>query len=339
MSELWNKSWAKVMIFMGSLLLITLIVSFVYWGIAFPIILVPSAFFFGIRWNKFRWLYASWLIVASLDILIVLAIKYSKYWEGLTSVKPADPDFQPLRSQYGWTMLVISIVMNLIQGGIIFLWIWYSQKKVMEQQTTLQERLATEQRIFQQQINESNTFLQQQIAKEQREFEENLEKDRIVREQTEVLADFYRDFSVLCLQHNLRTSAKDDEVRNQAHLLVKITLARLLPEGKADIITALYDEKFIVEKEPIVSLVDVDLQNIDLSSKKLKAINLTASKLRNAKFNKTNLEDSILEETDLENADFQNAILDNAFLITAFLKEDQVKDKAASVRGAKFPWN
>lgn len=267
--------------------------------------------------RKFRlWWTFFWIGLSILIFLVMMGLLHTSYWAALTSATPGSSTFQPLSTAYGWSMLILSFILNLLQGAIVLLVIWFSQKKVLGRQIELQA----------------------EIARSQTSFQNSLEEDRIKREHKEIISDFQRDLSVLCLVHNLRTSQSGEEVQKQAHLLTQITMDRLNGENRRLIIRMILNEELITGSQPIISLGDVTLSDIDFRKlRDLSNINLSGSDLSRSNFEGTILIGAILTNTKLTDILLKDTNIDGADFTFSTLKREQVKD-VRSDNGTTYPW-
>lgn len=286
------------------------------------------------------------LCVGSIVLIatIIIWLPTTAFWQSLVSATPADGGYKPYNNAYGWFN---NVFLALTQGGIVLFALWRFQSIEGARQTQTQETLLREisekERLLQQEIANNVANLQREIAESQLAVQRSLESDRVKREQSQILAEFYREFSRLCLEHKLTKSRQNTEVRRSANNLVRTTLFRLESSNREDIIIYLYEGRFIVGEKPIVSLKGVSLQSIDLSFDRYSIlfveINLQGSDLRDSKFVGSHLRKAILDDANLIGADFLHAEIDLSTFRGSKLREDQILGKVSSSKNAIFPWS
>jgi hypothetical protein len=123
---------------------------------------------------------------------------------------------------------------------------------------------------------------QQQIENQRAQAERELAKQRA---QDEALQSYLDQMNNLLLEHNLRSSEGDSEVRTLARARTLTVLGRLDPSRKTSVMQFLQESGLIQgvdEGGPIIRLDSADLSGTDLGGADLTGADLIATDLSNA---------------------------------------------------------
>jgi uncharacterized protein YjbI with pentapeptide repeats len=150
-----------------------------------------------------------------------------------------------------------------------------------------------------------------QIAHDREMVDRELEKDRLEQKS---LDQYFDVLSELLLEHKLRESNIDDEVRTIARTRTLTILLDLNGKRKGLLIQFLYEANLIAGRNPIIDMSYSDLSELQLPYSHLDHISLPKSNLRNsnlyfAKLQGANFYHSDLDEANLRWADLRNADL------------------------------
>jgi uncharacterized protein YjbI with pentapeptide repeats len=161
-------------------------------------------------------------------------------------------------------------------------------------------------------------FATQQDARQQQFENQRAEAERKLvqqRAQDEALQAYLDQMNNLLLEHNLRDSEEDSEVRTLARARTLTVLGRLDSERNSAILQFLREAQLISGTDPVVRLSKSNLHDADLRGANLNGIHLSEADLRGADLSRANL-----SEADLSNAFLSNAFLSNADLRGAVLR-------------------
>jgi uncharacterized protein YjbI with pentapeptide repeats len=189
------------------------------------------------------------------------------------------------------------------------------------------------------------------------------------RAEAEALQAYLDQMSTLLIQHDLRTSEEDSEVRTLARARTATVIQRLDADGNRNVIRFLKEARLVEDGQDSMSLLagadlqgarleGADLSSTDLSDANLSEVDLSDANLSNANLSDAYLSSAVLSaaylrEADLSNAnlneaDLSEADLSEAFLIAADLSSANLRDvrgvtdeqlyvQAASLEGAIMP--
>ena len=154
---------------------------------------------------------------------------------------------------------------------------------------------------------------------QQEERQRQVENDRakaerelaVQRARDEALQGYLDQMNNLLLEHKLRDSKEDSEVRTLARARTVAVIQRLDSERNQTVIQFLGEADLIGNGESSISLID----RVDLHDARLESVNLSGANLSGA-----NLEDADLSGADLEDADLSGADLEGANLSDAWMK-------------------
>jgi hypothetical protein len=174
------------------------------------------------------------------------------------------------------------------------------------------------QAIYQQSAEER---LQQTIVDFTSRTQRNLEEQRA---QDATLQAYLDAMDALILEHHLRNSKADSEVRTLAQARTITTVERLDARRKGQVLQFLAEAKLIEradERSAVISLREVDLGGVDATGIDLSGADLSGAVLRGAV---------------LRGAVLRDAVLSNAYLMDATVTEEQL-EQAHSLKGATMP--
>jgi uncharacterized protein YjbI with pentapeptide repeats len=174
------------------------------------------------------------------------------------------------------------------------------------------------QAIYQQSAEER---LQQTIVDVTSRTQRNLEEQRA---QDATLQAYLDAMDTIILEHHLRNSKADSEVRTLAQARTTTTVERLDGHRTGQILQFLAEAKLIQradERSAVISLREVDLAGVYAPDIDLSAVDLSGADLRGA---------------DLRGAVLRDAVLSNAYLMDATVTEEQL-EQAHSLKGATMP--
>ena len=177
-------------------------------------------------------------------------------------------------------------------------------------------------------LNQQQLHLDLQIANDQ--------------QQEATLKTYLNDMSDLLLNHNLRESNSDDEVRKVAREWTLTTLHRLGANRNRIVLQFLQDAHLIGVNYTVIDLSNADLSNVNLSGANLSGVHLDNANLSGANLSGANLSSVHLSGVHLSNvhlvgidligADLHGADLSGADLHGANLKGADLH--AANLKGA-----
>jgi uncharacterized protein YjbI with pentapeptide repeats len=226
---------------------------------------------------------------------LLIRIGYDYQWTGLGQAelhKPKDVELRPKKTLWDWLqLLIVPIVLSLIT--VAFTW-----------QQDARQQEAEERR-----------------AKVDRQIEEHRADDA-------ALQAYLDQMNNLLLEHNLRESDANSEVRILARARTLTVFERLDPRRKAQALQFLAEASLVEtlesEIEPVISLDQVDLSganlddaelfNADLDDADLSHASLYGANLRYASLNHANLNHADLSQADLRQVDLGGALLNEAHL-------------------------
>ncbi len=170
-------------------------------------------------------------------------------------------------------------------------------------------------------------FTWQQEARQLRIENQRAEAERELAEQRaqdEALQAYLDQMNNLLLEHDLRNSEEDSEMRTLARARTLTVLRRLDSSDKGVVMLFLEEAELIQtgpeeEGPPIISLRGAPLQDVNLSTSDLRRADLSLADLRNANLSLTTLIGADLSGADLSGADLSNAGLIDADLSYAIL--------------------
>lgn len=148
--------------------------------------------------------------------------------------------------------------------------------------------------------------IQQEDARQQAIADQTAQVQRFIEEfrvQEASLQAYLDLMASLLLQHNLRESAADSEVRAIARAQTLTTLRKQDAEGKGTVVRFLYDAALIHQGNPVIGLATADLSNADLSLDDLSDADLSEANLRGADLKTANLSNADLSNADLSGAE------------------------------------
>lgn len=159
------------------------------------------------------------------------------------------------------------------------------------------------------------------VAKKERENERQIARDRQMQA---TLESYFDRMTELLLEHGLRESEPNSEVRSIARARTIAVIRSLDWERNAQLITFLRGSALMDARKPVVDLSGGDLSDSDLSESDLSWIDLSGANLGGAKLRWTDLHRANLAgvnfgEADLYSADLSKANLNAANLLGANL--------------------
>jgi len=136
------------------------------------------------------------------------------------------------------------------------------------------------------------------------------QKIALDRQREELFQKYLDCMSDLLLKENLRTSARDAEVRKFARVRT-ITLLFQLDARRISYVFAFLDDAELMShkkgEESIVSFCDANLEKVNFSGANLRGANLEQANLEGANLSRANLQWANLSLADLEGADLSGA--------------------------------
>jgi uncharacterized protein YjbI with pentapeptide repeats len=184
------------------------------------------------------------------------------------------------------------------------------------------------QAIYQQSAEER---LQQTIVDFTSKTQRNIEDQRA---QDATLQAYLDAMETLIVEHHLRNSKADSEVRTLAQARTTTTVERLDGYRKGQVLQFLAEAKLIEradERNAVISLREVDLGEVDARS-----IDLSGADLSGADLSGADLSGADLRGAYLRGAVLRDAVLSNAYLKDATITEEQL-EQAESLKGATMP--
>ena len=165
--------------------------------------------------------------------------------------------------------------------------------------------------------------LDRQLAEEAKQNEWAIEKDR--QEQT-IVEGYYSHMAGLMLNHGLRSSAPDDDVRAIARAVTVAVFRSVNGERKGQVLQFLYEANSIRTPAPIIDLQGADLRSMVLESAVSPQAHLAGTDLHEAKLDHANLAGSDfgganMIRVELRRSDLRKANLTEAYLSSAHLRE------------------
>ncbi len=139
------------------------------------------------------------------------------------------------------------------------------------------------------------------------------------QERATILETYIGDMQALLLNHGLRVSKPDDEVREVAREYTLTTLRRLDSQRNAVVLQFLRDARLVGVQDAVINLSNADLSGDDLSGAQLTGVDLIGADLRNAILNDSSLSSATMYGANLSGADLKGADLDGAYLSYANL--------------------
>lgn len=134
------------------------------------------------------------------------------------------------------------------------------------------------------------------------------------RQREEWMKEYFHEMTTLLLEHKLRQTDKESEVRSIARVRTLITLRKMDGGRKGFIIMFLSESKLISRDDPIVSLSGAnlraaDLTGVDLSNTDLQNVYLHGANLDHTEFCGANLTNAVLTEAKLRDSNLMDAHL------------------------------
>ncbi len=152
------------------------------------------------------------------------------------------------------------------------------------------------------------------------------------RQREDALQAYLDTMSDLLLNHNLRDSAENAEVRQVARARTLTVIKSLDAERKVVVLKFLYEANLITRGKTVVSLQGANLDSVNLKGEYLDRIDLRWTDLRGADLRKAYLAEANLVVAHLQEADLRGAILRGADLNGADL--ESVNLEGANLEGA-----
>ena len=206
-----------------------------------------------------------------------------------------------------WDWLGLLIVPLAVAAGAAF--ISYVQKRT---ELDIANKARQEDRRNAEQAREKD----REIAQQARESEQQIAGDRLRQASLE---GYYDRMTDLLLEHGLRVSATDSEVRSIARARTVAVVKALDGERNVQLLSFLRTSELIAKDKPIVNLYRVDFSKADLQGADLSEVNLSGADLSEANLSKAHLSEADLSEAYLSEANLNEANLCRANLSDANL--------------------
>jgi len=164
---------------------------------------------------------------------------------------------------------------------------------------------------------------EQMLARQAHQNDWIIEKDR---QEESIIADYYHSMSGLMLEHNLRSSDQNDDVRYIARAITLAVFRGINATRKGQVLRFLYEADLITLPDPVVNLQDADLSFAELESADLHNAHLAGADLHEARLSGSNLAGANLIGANLIRVELRRSALGKAILSGAYLSGAHLRE-------------